>query len=77
MPLSKAQVRILDYLTISGWSSGDEVVEWTGMSGRTARHALMALLRKGLVVHSDHLSDTWLATPRALRVVAGLDGRMR
>lgn len=76
MPLSKAQLRILDYMALSGWRSGDEVVEWTGMSGRTTRHALMALLRKGLVVHSDYSSDTWCATPRAGRVVAGQDRRM-
>lgn len=76
MPLSETQVRILDYMTLAGWSSGGEVAEWTGMSGRTTRHALMGLLRRGLVVHSDHVSDTWLATPRAVRVVAGQDGRM-
>ena len=76
MPLSRPQHQVLSYLSIGGWCSGAEVVEWTGMSGRTARHSLMALLRKGLVVHSDHLSDTWRSTPRAWKVLMGRDGRM-
>ena len=76
MPLSSPQRKVLEYLCIGGWCSGDEVVEWTGMSGRTTRHSLMALLRKGLVVHSDHTSDTWRSTPRAWKVLMGSDGRM-
>ena len=73
MPLTDPQERILAYMTMSGWCNGSEVAAWTGLQARVTRHTLMALLRRGLVVHSDHTNDLWLATPRAVRLMGRLD----
>lgn len=72
MPLTEAQESTLSFLVIAGWSTALGVAKWRGCSVAVATHTLDALLRRGLVVHSD-TSDHWSAKPRAKKMLAGLD----
>jgi len=76
MALTAIQQSVLAYVIGSGWASARDVAAWAGCSPRSATTTLAALQRRGLVVHSDVVAR-WSATPRAEKVMTGLDARMK